>query len=140
MYRGEGYNTARGLISREITQLRADRILGDTVRLIAKNNSYEFLDYKISYSLYDDTLHDGYKCKDYTKMESSYGNCVENHVKQKLLKWYGCVPQWFPGDIDKCSTSNKTLEDETYAFFAKFANNKKINTDCKPSCLKWLIG
>ena len=50
--------------------------------------------YDLAYTLHDKSIHDGYSCFDYEKLNSSYGNCVEGKVKEYYLKSIGCLPPW----------------------------------------------
>ena len=39
---------------------------------------------------------EGYDCTDYTKLGSSYGQCIRDALGDQLLNWFGCIPPWFP--------------------------------------------
>ena len=67
----------------------------DTLR---KNhdNTFEYNTYRMDIHLYDANIFEGSECQDYSKIEISYGECIENILKEKLTKWYGCVAPWFP--------------------------------------------
>ena len=50
--------------------------------------------YKIEYVLYDECIHDGTTCTDYTRSDMSYGACLNNILTQKFMTTYGCLPPW----------------------------------------------
>ena len=58
--------------------------------------------YNLHYLLYDDSIHDGTTCADYTKSNLSYGECLNTVLAQESLVTYGCLPPWV-------STSNTEL-------------------------------
>lgn len=55
--------------------------------------SYEY--FELDYTLHDKSIHDGTSCLNYERLGSSYGECVNNKLKDISLKSYGCLPQWF---------------------------------------------
>ena len=50
--------------------------------------------YEVEYFLFDDSIHDGTSCTDYSKMSMSYGECLNNILSQDFLALYGCLPPW----------------------------------------------
>ena len=116
--------------------VRAEELLGHREVIDAEHHANEFLFYKMDYELFDDSLKHGTECTDYRKMKIGYAQCVENEVVTKLMNWYGCIPQWFPANVTKCSVSSKKVKDEAYKFLYDFDSNLEIETNCKPSCLK----
>lgn len=55
---------------------------------------FNFGDYELTFALHDRSIHDGTSCFDYEKLNSSYGSCVEEKVKEYYLKRIGCLPPW----------------------------------------------
>ena len=60
------------------------------------DNTFEYNTYRMDIHLYDANIFEGSECQDYSKIERSYGECIENILKEKLIEWYGCVAPWFP--------------------------------------------
>lgn len=73
-----------------------------------KNGLYEAANYEVSLEIHDDKINNGITCTDYASMGSTYGECIENAVKDQLLKWYGCLPVWFSPAHDPLIPGNST--------------------------------
>ena len=56
---------------------------------------FEAANYEISIDIENNLLNDGKTCINYDKKRFSYGECIENAVKDQLIEWYNCVPVWF---------------------------------------------
>ncbi len=119
------------------TNIRAEQILGKsaTMKHYEITGLYEFSWYKVTYTLYDDTIMDGDVCTDYGKITSSYGECVEKAVVDKLQEFYGCIPIWFPGNFTKCDTGSYKKNDKANEFVARLLANLDLQTNCKPPCM-----
>ena len=80
-----------------------DSYVSDQIRVIEQPNAYIEIRkpyhvgtfYKMSYQLHDDSLLDGKSCRDYEKVGSSYGECVQEELIKQLLVWFNCIPPWF---------------------------------------------
>ena len=57
--------------------------------------------YELEYWLYDDSIHDGTTCTDYTKADMSYAECLDDIWTQGFLATYGCLPPWVSTNISK---------------------------------------
>ena len=62
---------------------------------------FSFGNYELEYLLYDHSINDGITCTDYTKSDISYGECLNNSLKQESMATYGCLLPWI-------STNNKS--------------------------------
>ena len=60
------------------------------------DNTFEYNTYRMDIHLNNAKIFEGSECQDYRKIGSSYGECIENILKEKLIEWYGCVAPWFP--------------------------------------------
>ncbi len=56
---------------------------------------FEAANYEISIEIENNLLNDGKTCINYDNKKFSYGECIENAVKDQLIEWYNCVPVWF---------------------------------------------
>ena len=72
------------------------------------NNLFTWGSYEVEYFLYDDSIHDGTSCTDYTKLDISYGDCLNNILIHKFMVAYGCLPPWV-----FTNSSKVTCEEET---------------------------
>jgi hypothetical protein len=116
------------------SNLRADEILGITHILEAKENLYDYNQYRMTYKLFDDTMHEGETCTDYQKDNTSFGECLEMDVKQKLTAMYGCLPQWYPENIEKCNGTSIKWKPDINQYVSNIAGSQEIETNCKPPC------
>ena len=74
---------------------------------------FSFGNYELEYSLYDYSIHDRTTCTDYTRLSMSYGECLNDILKEESLATYGCLLPWI-------STNN-----------SKIICEEKINMDAK---------
>ena len=116
--------------------LKIEGELGEIEKLDAEKGKNEYLQNKMFYKLHDESVYDGDKCTDYSKLNMSFGQCLEKEVKNKLIKLYDCIPQWFPGNMKKCSASSQPITDEAKDYISKISSSNNIVTACKPSCKK----
>ena len=102
--------------------------------------------YEIEISIHDSNLYNGITCVDYGKLGTSYGECIENVMRSRLNKLYGCTPPWFPVNKTEitCSDANgfvdisdKELLDETNEEFNRFIKglDLKMFKSCLPPCI-----
>ena len=66
--------------------------------------------FEIRYKLYDRTIDDGETCTHYEKIGSSYGECIEEAMKAKLIEVYQCLPPWFPDSKGSVCEDDKKIE------------------------------
>ena len=66
---------------------------------LQENGLYESSNYDIEFDLFDSSIMDGQSCTDYDKLGKSYGECLENEMKDVMLKRLGCLLPWFPDTI-----------------------------------------
>ena len=71
------------------------------------------MNYELEYSLYDYSIHDRTTSTDYTRLSMSYGECLNDILKEESLATYGCLLPWI-------STNN-----------SKIICEEKINMDAK---------
>ena len=65
---------------------------------VGKHNKdiYTGYNYELNLQIYDSKLSDGMTCFNYEQHGSSYGECIETAMRENLMKWYNCLPPWFP--------------------------------------------
>ena len=56
---------------------------------------FNFDNYELHYTVDDKSIHHGTTCWIYEKLNSSYGECIENKLKKIFIENYGCLPPWF---------------------------------------------
>ena len=100
---------------------------------------------EIYYSLVDDRINEGLLCTDYESQEITYGKCLEDGMQARLLKWYGCLPPWFPSATKEntCNASmtrqaNSTMDSKLVSTRGVRRNINAIvgNTELVSSCLR----
>ena len=108
--------------------------------------------YEIQYSLHDSRIQDGKTCTDYARLKSSYEECILTVLKARLLKYYNCLPPWFPKPSDQTCEKDKEIkvEQENQGSILEYSKDR-INYDmnelilgrelemlkvCLPPCLK----
>ncbi len=108
--------------------------------------SKKFFDYyvlKMIISLHDQSIYAGQKCTIYENLGTFYGDCLKDLMKSHLLKWYGCLPPWFPNSSSlTCETSQQVQlssfeVEEMSDMFLSFVTGKdlKIWKTCLPPCV-----
>ena len=72
------------------------------------NNYFSYGIYELQYLHYDNSIHEGTSCTDYSKLDTSYGECLNDVLIHESLATYGCLPPWV-------STNNSKIicEEET---------------------------
>ena len=74
-----------------------------------ENGLYGKYVYEVEIILHDLSIHDGDTCFNYQHLKSSYGNCLEEVLKEFFLHGYKCLPPWFPNSNSTCEL-NKNLQ------------------------------
>ena len=64
--------------------------------ILNSDSTYDYFTYRMDITLYNSYIFEGMECRDYSKIGSSYGECIENILEKKLIEWYGCIAPWFP--------------------------------------------
>ena len=114
----------------------------------SSENQYEKGIYEIDYTVYDATIHDGTTCTDYTKSEITYGKCVSNLMKEKLMNIYGCLPPWVPAHESECIYktemniySGEIFEDPVFKALKELLDNREVDMfqNCLPPCVSMKI-
>ena len=108
-----------------------------------KDEMFSLSFYELSFKLYDASIHDGVFCTDYDKIHSSYGKCVVDVLKAKLLDHFGCLPPWVPDNhgliceddkevIKQPNHISKILQDDLFEILV--GRKMKMIEDCLPPC------
>ena len=66
---------------------------------------YEKIHYEVEISMQDSRIHNGITCTDYDKVDKSFGECIQNDVKETFISIYNCIPPWIPDN-----NGNETCE------------------------------
>ena len=89
--------------------IRTEETLEGKARMGTTSNTYYSSGkYKLEYSLYDESIHDGTTCTDYTKLDMNYGECLNNVLTQEFLATYSCLPPWVSTNRSKIICKDKT--------------------------------
>ncbi len=59
------------------------------------NGLFEASSYEIELALHNSKLKDGDTCLDFENNGKTFGQCVENSIMEKMLKWFGCSLPWY---------------------------------------------
>ena len=88
-------------------------------------------------------LKNGETCVTYTDESQSYGDCIEQQFKHKMMSMFGCLPPWIQtaDDLEKCPMKIKDFygrngTDEVIHNVFDLVDNQKLFDLCPPSCLK----
>ena len=73
------------------------------------NNMYEYFTYRMDITLNDAHIFEGSECQDYSKIGSSYGECIEDILEKKLIEWYGCIAPWFPKNTSRVCEEDRDI-------------------------------
>ena len=73
-------------------------------------NFFEYATYEMLFSVYDTSIKDGVTCTDYEKINSTYGECVNEVVKDMFIKNIDCVPPWVPSNFDSVCEIDKAVQ------------------------------
>ena len=106
---------------------------------------YDYYSYEMEIRLHDNSLEAGKTCADYP---TSYGECLEYAMMDKLMDWYGCLPPWF----DNNSTASCNLDTYIYVTDKKLLKEMseefnrlsvgqelRLFDSCLPPCVKMSI-
>ena len=108
------------------------------------NQQYEFQNFEPKISLYDSRIKDGISCIDYERINSSYGQCIKDAMRRRLLHCFGCLPLWFPGnsgegcEVDKdVHVQDDILYEEVFQDIWELTGGKEIEylKVCLPPCM-----
>ena len=86
--------------------------------------------YLMKVSQQDKSLNDGVTCTDYKQRGGSYGQCIEQALKNNFAEIYGCLPPWLPRATGETCEQDKKVR----------VNDKKSVTKITPEILKLLEG
>ena len=109
---------------------------------------FSFGNYELEYSLYDNRIHDGTTCTDYARLDMSYGECLNNNLKQESLATYGCLLPWISTNNSKIVCGEKTNIDakamertQLYSDILYLVKNleSKMYKKCLPPCKRMQI-
>lgn len=106
---------------------------------------FDSVSYQVDFHLHNSKIYNGKSCTDYEQINSSYGQCIENIMSERLVKCYGCLPPWFPSRkgltcesekavaIQDTSTCEKVFDEFISLFLGR---DLKMFKPCLPPCLK----
>ena len=109
-----------------------------------ESNLYDWSAYEISIRLYNSNINDGKSCTNYDILNSSYGECIEDAIQAVFMKYYGCLPPWFPSStkytcedylevkIDKHTLPINISEDFKLMYYGR---QMEMLNKCLPPCL-----
>ena len=97
---------------------------------------FSFRIYEVEYFLYDDSIHDGTSCTDYTKSDMSYGECLKNILMHEFLASYGCLPLWVSTNNSKICEDEIDIEANTIEKTPLFRNIVKLVKHLEPDMFK----
>ena len=114
-----------------------------------EKNVYSGYNYELTLHVYDSKLQDGITCFDYDQRGSSYGECIETKMRENLLKWYNCLPPWFPTNntLLTCeqikevpNLESNVMADIQDEFVRLYTGYKLIMVEeCMPPCLTMIV-
>ena len=93
-------------------------------------DSFSSSAYLMKISLHDKSINDGVTCTDYKHRGGSYGQCMEQALKDKFSEGYGCLPPWLPRATGEVCEQDKDV---------KVSDMKSI-TNIYPEILKLIEG
>ena len=110
----------------------------------SSNNLYESTKFKVEYTLNDDSIHDGSTCIDYTRIATSYGECLKSTMEKEYQSEYECLPPWVSTNITNQVCKRETNIDAIaikqkpiYSDLLELLGNKEADMfkKCLPPCI-----
>ena len=103
-------------------------------------NLFSYGIYELEYALYDNSIHDGTSCTDYSKSEMTYGECLNKVLTQEFLSTYGCLPPWVSTNNSKILCEEETNIDAVAIQETPFKKNivklaENLKADMFKKCL-----
>ena len=104
---------------------------------------YDDMVFKIEVRIHDTRIHHDQNCMDYGRMGTSYDSCVLNEMEKYLLKWYKCLPPWFPKnstltclklDVIEVNDVNLTMHTQFSKYLTGLGMDTLLTT-CLPPCV-----
>ncbi len=100
---------------------------------------FEYATYEMVFSLYDTSIKDGVTCTNYERINSSYGECVNQVVKDLFLENLDCVPPWVPnnsGSVCEIDMKDTKYYEGLTSDLIEMSSGLKMNIlrTCLPSC------
>ena len=88
--------------------IRTEGTLGAKANIGPTSDTLFFFgNYELEYLLYDSRIHDGTTCTDYTKLDMTYGECLNDILKKESLATYGCLLPWISTNNSKMNCKEK---------------------------------
>ncbi len=102
------------------------------------NGFYSGYKYEVQLTLHDERINDGLSCIDYDRIDSSYGECIEDRIRKNMLMELGCLLPWVPDAANSSCENVKNLKmpDVFHKEISKFVYGWKSNSlsMCKQPC------
>ena len=103
------------------------------------NNRFDGHLYQVQIILHDSSIFDGVTCTNYAAKNSTYGQCIQNELKQEMESWYGCLAPWFSQNSGPMCEVNTTIkkQDSAYKEYHKLVKGLEmdISEPCLPPCI-----
>ena len=104
------------------------------------NGFYSGYKYEVQITLHDERINDGLSCIDYDRIDSSYGECIEDRMRKNMLMELGCLLPWVPDAANSSCENVKNLKmpEVFHKEISKFVYGWKIKSllMCKQPCLR----
>ena len=72
------------------------------------NTYFSYGMYELEYLLFDDSIHDGTSCTDYSKSDMTYRECLNKILIHEFVTAYGCLPPWVSTNNSKIICEEQT--------------------------------
>ena len=106
---------------------------------------FEKITFEIEIRIHDSRINDGSTCKDYDQVGESFGNCVENDLKETYHNSYNCLPPWISDSEGETCEEDKEIQLQDIQTIADMKNKMSkfnhgvistLNQTCLPPCLE----
>ena len=89
----------------------------------------------------DNSIKDGITCQDYERINSSYGKCLYQAMRQEFLEYLDCLPPWMPDNLGEVCELDKAVNIKDKEKYARLTDNlleftSSREMDCWDKCLK----
>ena len=105
-------------------RIESSEVIGEELTLEPlPGDLFEVKSIEIQQKILDSSLHNGNTCTDYTRIKSSYRECLQNNVKMKFMAYLNCIPPWVPNEKDNVCHQSLIIDEKLKIEYKKLVDN-----------------
>ena len=83
--------------SNEETRLTIPKLPHNSLetKILSIPQLYHAHHYRMMFEVHDKSIEEDSTCTKYDLTDTTYGQCIEDAIKQQLHLWFDCIPPWF---------------------------------------------